>query len=269
MSNVPTCKISVLIAVYKRTDFLNLILEAFAKQTDQDFEIVICEDDQNSEVVLCIEVWKDKFINKIKHVFQEDNGFQKNKILNKGIRASCGDFLVFIDGDCIPHHLFIATYRRARKLGFALYGRRVMLSTSMTNALVLGKNKLPISIFDLLFSGSKKILHSFYLPFLSKEKKSGLWGCNWAVAKEQLLSINGFDEDYDSAGIGEDVDIEWRLLLQGSRILNIKYQAIVYHLNHTVHYSETDVKKNIALCETKKKLGEIYCSNGLVQSKSH
>ena len=114
------------------------------------------------------------------------------------------------------------------------------------------KNKLPISVFDLLFSGSKKIFHAFYFPWLKKEKKSGLWGCNWGVDKNELVAINGFDEDYNSAGIGEDVDVEWRLLMQGVRLLNIKNQAIVYHSNHSVHYSDSSVIININLCEIKK-----------------
>lgn len=267
MSNLMACKISLLIAVYKRVDFLNLIFEALTKQTDQNFEIVICEDDENSEIRLCVEEWQSKFTNKIKHVFQHDNGFQKNKILNKGIRTAWGDLLIFIDGDCIPHPLFVATYRRSRKSGFVLYGRRVMLSPSLTSALVTKKNKLPISVFDLLFSGSKKIFHAFYFPWLKKEKKSGLWGCNWGVDKNELVAINGFDEDYNSAGIGEDVDVEWRLLMQGVRLLNIKNQAIVYHLNHSVHYSDSSVIININLCEIKKKLGRIYCLKGLFHSE--
>ena len=139
MSNLLTCKISLLIAVYKRADFLNLILEALTKQTDQNFEIVICEDDENSEIRLCVEEWQNQFANKIKHVFQHDNGFQKNKILNKGIGTAWGDLLIFIDGDCIPHPLFVATYRRSLKSGFVLDGRRIMLSPSLTSALVTKK----------------------------------------------------------------------------------------------------------------------------------
>ena len=122
-----------------------------------------------------------------------------------------------------------------------------MLSPGLTSALVTKKNKLPISVFDLLFSGSKKIFHAFYFPWLKKEKNLAC-----GVDKNELVAINGFDEDYNSAGIGEDVDVEWRLLMQGVRLLNIKNQAIVYHSNHSVHYSDSSVIININLCEIKK-----------------
>ena len=158
------CKISLLIAVYKRVDFLNLIFEALTKQTDQNFEIVICEDDESSEIRLCVEEWQSKFTNKIKHVFQHDNGFQKNKILNKGIRTAWGDLLIFIDGDCIPHPLFVATYRRSRKSGFVLYGRRVMLSPSLTSALVTKKiNYRSVFLIFCFQEARKYFMHFIFL----------------------------------------------------------------------------------------------------------
>jgi glycosyltransferase involved in cell wall biosynthesis len=39
----------------------------------------------------------------IQHVWQEDDGFQKCRVMNKAIVASRGEYLIFTDGDCIPH----------------------------------------------------------------------------------------------------------------------------------------------------------------------
>ncbi len=47
---------------------------------------------------------------KIKHVWQEDHGFQKTKILNKAIVASKGEYLIFTDGDCIPRNDLVSTH---------------------------------------------------------------------------------------------------------------------------------------------------------------
>ena len=37
----------------------------------------------------------------IKHIWQEDIGFRKPRILNETVRQSSGDYLIFIDGDCM------------------------------------------------------------------------------------------------------------------------------------------------------------------------
>ena len=39
-----TVKISLIISVYKRTDFLDLVLHSVALQTFKDFEVIIGED---------------------------------------------------------------------------------------------------------------------------------------------------------------------------------------------------------------------------------
>ena len=61
------------------------------------------------------------------------------------------------------------------------------------------------------------------------------------MSKNHLLSVNGFDEDYQSAGVGEDVDIEYRLKKLGLQLYSIRYAAIQYHLDHKVNYSQDEV----------------------------
>ena len=43
----------------------------------------------------------------VKHTTQEDNGVRKARSQNNGIFASSGEYLIFIDGDCIPYTTFI------------------------------------------------------------------------------------------------------------------------------------------------------------------
>jgi len=41
------------------------------------------------------------------HVWQEDEGFQKSRILNKAILACTSDYILMSDGDCIPKSDFV------------------------------------------------------------------------------------------------------------------------------------------------------------------
>ena len=102
-----------------------------------------------------------------------------------------------------------------------------------------------------------------YLPFISTKKDYGILGCHWSAHKEDLLAINGYDEDYVLAGIGEDVDIEWRMKESGIKFKSLKFKAIQYHLHHALNY--TSDAENIALLKEKKKLGHIVCLNGILK----
>ncbi len=261
--------LSVLVSVYKKRDNLELILEAFNRQTDTDFEVIVCEDDQDTSISDCVVSWHNRAKFVIRHVSQPDEGFQKNRVLNQGIRASQGDFIVFIDGDCIPHPRFIESYRRHAAPGVALHGRRVMLSDSISRRLLEGACANPPSLLDVVLSGSKKIECALYLPWLQKKPRaSAIWGCNWGILKTHLLELNGFDEDYVRAGIGEDTDIEWRLLKRGIKLRNVKHACLLYHLHHRQFYSEAEVAVNIGLMKAKMAQGDISCLNGLDKSRA-
>ena len=63
-----------------------------------------------SETRLLIEQFKSRSHIPIKHIWQEDNGFQKCSILNKAIVASEGEYLILTDGDCIPRKDFVSVH---------------------------------------------------------------------------------------------------------------------------------------------------------------
>jgi glycosyltransferase involved in cell wall biosynthesis len=260
---------SVLVSVYKKRENLELILEAFNQQTDTDFELVVCEDDQDTSISDCVASWHNRAKFVIRHVSQPDEGFQKNKVLNQGIRASRGDFIVFIDGDCVPHPRFIESYRRCAAPGLALHGRRVMLSASISRRMLDRRCANPPSLRNLLLSESRKIECGLYLPWLkNRSRESAIWGCNWGILKTHLLELNGFDEDYVRAGIGEDTDIEWRLLKLGIELRNVKHDCLLYHLHHSQFYSEAEVAINIGLMKAKIARGDIRCLNGLDKTRA-
>lgn len=256
--------ISVLISVYKKTQNLHLILESFSKQSEKSFELIVCEDDRDVEIARVIDFWKKKSNLDIKHVSQEDIGFRKNKILNAGIKEAVGTFVVFIDGDCIPHRRFIESYRVYSRQNFAMHGRRVMLSEQLTNDLLARNSPNPPRLIDLLITGSRPIEHGIFFPWLAKRHRPpSIWGCNWGIAKSHLIQLNGFDEDYVKAGVGEDLDIEWRLLKMGVKLMNLKQVAILYHLHHKQFYSNEDISFNMDLMQEKISLGHVACLNGL------
>jgi glycosyltransferase involved in cell wall biosynthesis len=256
--------VSVVVSVYRRADFLGLVLDALSRQTDPGFEVVVAEDNQGEEIAQAVARHRPAFGERLLHVSQPHRGFGKTRILNAALRASRNPFLVFLDGDCVAHPGLLATYRKAAKPGRALFGRRVMLGAELTARLLSGAAPSPPSLVALLRSDSKRVEDAVRIPFFRKANQpTGIWGCNWGVHRAHLEAVNGFDEDYVNAGVGEDVDVEWRLMATGVSLESAKHRAVVYHLHHPAAYSVDDVAIGRELLRRKKLENQVRCPRGL------
>ncbi len=261
-------KVSVIISTYKRTDNLSLILQALDRQTCNSFEVIISEDDHNPEMAFYISVEQRRHMFPILHLNQDaDEGFRKNQMLNRSITAAKGSLLIFLDGDCIPHRSLVEEYVRHARSHRVMTGRRVMLHERLTQQLYRHNSPQPLSLLRILTAGSRHIEEGLYLPFIPPTKAKGILGCNWAVMKDRLLEVNGYDEDYTQAAYGEDLDIEWRLLQTGCHLFSMKFRAIVYHLDHTPNYNNEDQQRSQKLWEQKREANRAVCQNGLVKPK--
>ncbi len=263
---------SVIISFYNRIDYLRLVLAGFERQTDPYFEIIIADDGSNQKVVDDIELLAKKNPFKLTHLWQEDKGFRKNKILNKSISAANSEYIIFIDGDCIPHSEFVKEHIGNKKKGICLTGRRVNLSNKITGRLTpenvkdgfLEYRKCRL-ISDGIIGDSYDVEKGFYFKneFLRNyfnKKRRGLLGCNFSIHKEELFNINGFDERYEAPSIGEDTDMQYRFEQIGIRINLLNNIAIQYHLYHKL---QERPQKNLDLFNQIKKTGEYFTPFGI------
>ncbi len=239
-------KASVVIAVYNRMDFLRLVFAGLEMQTEKDFEILIADDGSGSEFVDALrEIMKSSPL-RIRHCWHEDAGFRKNRILNEVVRQSESGYLIFLDGDCIPHPEFVREHLLAARENTCLAGRRVDLSARITLLLTPEKIRsgylqkpatISAMLADFMQRRSTFFMYGIYTqnPLLRRffnRKDRGLLGANFSLPKDTLQNINGFDERYTAPTFGEDSDIELRLRLAGTRIKSVLNMAVVYHCNH-------------------------------------
>jgi len=257
--------ISLIISFYKHLDFLELIFQSLEKQSFKNFEVVVAEDNNDPQTVEFIERARMGYSFSIQHVSHEDTGFRKTVILNKAVKKTKGEKIVFIDGDCVLHKHFLYEYNKAITDTYFCYGRRVFCSKIHTDKLLKSKNIKSINIFQTFLFGGKSIGAGLYLPFKKNIHKQHrrILGCNWGIMKKNILAVNGFDEDYDHAGVGEDFDIDWRLKKLGFKVRSMKGKAIVYHLYHKANYNTSDTEYVEKLMEEKKMIGNSFCINGI------
>jgi glycosyltransferase involved in cell wall biosynthesis len=241
----PAC--SYIVSIYKNIVALELIFIGLSKQSNMDFEVIVAEDNDLATTQAYISDARQRFAFPILHVFHPDDGFRKCEVLNKAIAASTSDYLIFTDGDCIPHKHLIAQYLGSKNENLVLFGRRVMLSESFTNKVYKDSKQLfsPLKWIRFIKYSCEELVAGLYMPFIPPKKKDGIWGCNWATHKKNVVAINGFDEDFTKPGYGEDQDIEWRLQQLGLEFYQIKHRVIMYHLWHPLNYTDTIEMKAI------------------------
>jgi len=259
--------ISLIISYYKRPDFLELIFLSLDKQSYRNFEVIVAEDNNDPHTVQFINKVRLMYTFKIQHVSHEDIGFRKTRILNSAVRAAKGEKIVFIDGDCVLHRHFLKEYSKSISDNYFCYGRRVFCSKKHTDILLRSRSIRHVNIFFALLYGGKSIGAGFYLPFKKNfdKQKRRILGCNWGILKGDILRVNGFDEDYTCAGVGEDFDIDWRLKKIGLKLRSMKGKAIVFHLYHEANYKTSDTEYVEKLMLEKKIIGESFCINGINQ----
>lgn len=267
-------KTSVIAAFYNNIHYLKLVLAGFERQSLKDFELIIADDGSNEKVVKEIENIASNYSFRIKHIWQPDKGFRKNKILNQAILTSESEYIIFIDSDCVPHSKFVEEHLNEKENKAVLTGRRVNLSQKITNQLTeqnikngFLENQYLKIIDDGLFGKSYDVEKGFYFEnkFLRKvlnKKYRGLLGCNFSLYKKNLLAINGFDERYEAPSIGEDSDIQYRLELDGIKVKSVNQIAVQYHLYHKI---QERLQKNLDLFEEVKNSKIIYTPFGLIK----
>ena len=258
-------KLSLIIAVYERDDFLCAVLESIRRQSFCDFEVIIAEDGQSDAIAATIQAFRDANPFSLVHLTHEDQGFRKSKILNRAVAMAQGDFLVFIDGDCLLHPHFLREYARLAQPGCCHFGRRVMLDRSMTDWIIEAGRAYSVSVLRLLASQSRKKEEALYFPLFKSSRKTGILGCSFCVSRARMQAINGFDEDFTQPFYGEDTDVERRLKLTGVRLVCTRYATVQYHMHHETGDRSRCWDVSERLFKEKSRENLPWCLNGIVK----
>jgi len=242
-------KISIIIAVYNRMNYLKNMLLALEKQDLKNFEVIIADDGSKEEIKKYKNLIK-KLSYKVKHVYQEDIGFRLSASRNNGIRNAAGEFLLFLDQDILISEDFIRKITLKLKDNKILKINPLYLDEKRSNLIEeeIRKNKN----FDYKYieeileeedykkiTGLNKIDRKRDFLYRLKLKKRGakIIGLGIGGYKKNFLKINGFDEKYEGWGY-EDDDLGNRFYAFGLGVENVELSKPVVHMWHKENSSK-------------------------------
>lgn len=269
--------ISLIVSTYNWPAALAVVLTACSRQTDRRFEIIVADDGSTDATREVIESARHLLPVHLEHVWHPDDGFRAAAIRNKAIASARGEYLIFLDGDCVPQPDFIARHRALAERGAMVTGSRILLGRSLTQSVL----NTSVSLFDrgLAFWLVQKMKgeSNKFLPFLAKLpgwpgrveegfKWRGIKGCNMAAWAKDVAAIDGFDESYKGWG-HEDADFVVRLHNAGIKRKKGFMATEVLHLWHEkASRDREDVnRKRVLQCLSDRR---ILAQTGLTQASA-
>lgn len=249
--------ITVVVVTYRWPAALNVVLEALSEQTDPAFEVVVADDGSGPETAAVVARWQATFGDRLRHVWQPDEGWRQGRNRNLGALEARGDYLVFLDGDCLVRKGFLEDVRRAALQGWFVAGKRLHLSERLSRRVL--ETHLPVwrwSTVRWLLATPGELLTSHreagrpgvLLPMRDRRRpwRAGqpefsppfdAYGFFFGIHRTDFERANGFDMRFVGWG-GEDEDLAARLRRMGLRCGWPGPRATLLHLWHTARKGE-------------------------------
>lgn len=241
--------IALVISTYQQPDYLERVLRAVSSQSNAPDETWVAEDDTDAATAKVFASWKESSRTPGGHVRQQHNGFRKSIILNEAIALAKSDYIVFLDGDTVPHPDFISDHRELAQPGTFVQGHRALIEKG-------GAKHFGLTDFSsdrrkaLLSFQLRGLKHAYRWPSPMKRLRSdlhGIRGCNFGVWRCDLVKVNGYNEAFVGWG-REDSELAVRLMNSGIQRMDIRGRALCYHLWHPPA-SRTGLANNDQLLE--------------------
>jgi len=119
---------------------------------------------------------------------------------NRGASHAKGEWLVFLDDDCLPESGWLEAYGEA-----------------ITDEVDVLEGRTVCPLQDGF---------AFY-EIVENVDGGAFWSCNLAVRREKFLELRGFDEDFTCA-CAEDMEFAWRMRKRGLRSVFVEKAAVTH-----------------------------------------
>jgi glycosyltransferase involved in cell wall biosynthesis len=280
MSTSSSPSLSVIVVTYEWPEALDVVLRALFEQPDPAFEVIVADDGSGPETASVAHRWQETLGDRLHYVRQPDEGWRQARNRNLGALRARGDYLVFLDGDCLVRRGFVEAVRRAALPGWFLASKRLHLSPELSKRVL--EEKLPVwqwSVARWLLHAPRELVMSHreagspgvLLPLRDRRRpwRQGqpefsppyeAYGFFFGVARSDFEQANGFDMRFVGWG-GEDEDLAARLRRIGLKCGWPGPRATLLHLWHPA--KKGTMRSNAPLVEETKASSQVEAFAGL------
>jgi GT2 family glycosyltransferase len=210
-------KYSIVVPTFNRPDEVTELLDSLIQQTFRDFEVILAD---GSPGTLVREV-ADRYILRLPllYLYEKRSGISESR--NRGVQKASGNYILFLDSDCIAPPAYLNTIDRY---------------LAENPAEVFGGPDATHASFTPF---QKAISYAMTSPFTTggirgRKKHMGKYqprSFNMGVLREAFLYVGGFS----GLRVSEDIDLSIRLDNAGYRTVLIP-EAFVYHKRRSTFY---------------------------------
>jgi glycosyltransferase involved in cell wall biosynthesis len=174
---------------------------------------------------------------------------------NEGIRFAKGKFLVFLDDDCKP---IKSTW--LRQITAPLHNPGISISTGSVFGWekASGKSNFINRAFLLL----PIILEPFGNPESHKSDYCHTFaGGNFAARKSELESIGGFNENFESPSLYEEIELSFKIKKKTGKVIWYESSASVYHdqvKSGGMRQANMQFSEEFVIAQRKKLFNEVF-----------
>lgn len=255
--------LALIINTFEQPDYLARVLRAVSAQSSPPEEVLLADDGSGPQTQKTFADWAASQNGRREHHWQPHEGFRRARILNQAIARAQSDYLVFLDGDTIPHREFVADHRSLAARSLFVQGHRALIGQRA--AAWFGQIGEKRTLANALLSGQiRGLKHAFRWPRPLRRRRTdlrGIRGCNLGIWRPDLLRVNGYNEAFVGWG-REDSELAVRLMNAGVQRLDVRGWAVCYHLWHPPA-SRANLTANDQLLERMRTSAASVCESGL------
>ena len=260
MSPKNSADAALIISATGHAETLAIVLESVRRQTLPPSEIVMACSDRSDEAMRSgarlREAWPS-----MKWVGDAARTPHAAAVLNEAIRASTSRYVIFIASDCVPHRRFIEDHVRHSRSGSFVRGRRASVRARYVRSIRHARLRPLLWMAIRRIYGIRKGFRRPW-PAVRSQDRRPIHAGNFAVWREDLIRVNGFNEAFDEDG-DEFTELAERLLNAGVLARTVTGQAIVYHLDHP-HLHRYGSNRSRLILEQTRREKKTVCEQGLL-----
>lgn len=232
--------VSLIVTTYNWPGALDRVLAALCAQRYTPLEIIVADDGSTDNTAQVVRSWQQQNAY-IRHCWQNDQGFRAAMIRNRAVAQAQNEYIIFLDGDCIPFPDFVYQHARLAEKGYWVAGNRLLLNEALSKE-IIEKKELVHHWSRWRFARGwlrgqcNRVSTLFPLPLgnlrkLFPHQWQGAKTCNLGLWRRDFIAVNGFDEEFQGWGF-EDSDLVVRLQKNQIYRKSGKWALPVVHLWH-------------------------------------